>query len=94
MRAHFLFLFSIYSENHGVKAEQLNFSRSSDITYVPEAMSRNRVRCDIVYTIAFVTNESMCSTENMEKYPKNIAFAFWYFQGLRKKTLFGSQNGK
>ena len=53
-----------------------------------------KVHCDIVYTIAFVTNESMCSTENMEKYPKNIAFAFWYFQGLRKKTLFGSQNGK
>ena len=34
MGTHFSFLFSIYSENHGVQAEQLNFSRSSDITYV------------------------------------------------------------
>ena len=31
---HFSFLFSIYSENHGVQAEPLNFTRSSDITYV------------------------------------------------------------
>ena len=29
---HFSFLFSIYSENHGVQAEPLNFTRSSDIT--------------------------------------------------------------
>ena len=34
MGTHFSFLFSIYSENHGVQAVQLNFSRSSDITYV------------------------------------------------------------
>ena len=32
---HFSFLFSIYSENHGVQAVPLNFARSSDITYVP-----------------------------------------------------------
>ena len=31
---HFSFLFFIYSKNHGVKAEPLNFARSSDITYV------------------------------------------------------------
>ena len=35
MGTHFPFLFSIYSENHGVQAEPLNFARSSDITYVP-----------------------------------------------------------
>ena len=35
MGTHFSFLFSIYSENHGVQAEPLNFTRSSDITYVP-----------------------------------------------------------
>ena len=34
MGTHFSFLFSIYSENHGVQAVQLNFSRSSHITYV------------------------------------------------------------
>ena len=34
MGTHFSFLFSIYSENHGVQAEPLNFTRSSDITYV------------------------------------------------------------
>ena len=35
MGTHFSFLFSIYSENHGVQAEPLNFARSPDITYVP-----------------------------------------------------------
>ena len=34
MGTHFSFLFSIYSENHGVQAEPLNFARSPDITYV------------------------------------------------------------
>ena len=34
MGTHFSFLFSIYSENHGVQAEPLNFATSSDITYV------------------------------------------------------------
>ena len=34
MGTHFSFLFSIYSENHGVQVEPLNFARSSDITYV------------------------------------------------------------
>ena len=34
MGTHFSFLFSIYSKNHGVQAEPLNFARSSDITYV------------------------------------------------------------
>ena len=38
MGTHFSFLFSIYSENHGVQAEQLNFSRSSDITYVSDSI--------------------------------------------------------
>ena len=32
MGTHFSFLFSIYSENHGVQAEPLNFTRSSNIT--------------------------------------------------------------
>ena len=31
---HFSLLFSIYSENHGVQAEPLNFARSFDIIYV------------------------------------------------------------
>ena len=34
MGTHFS-VFSIYSENHGVQAEPLNFARSSNITYVP-----------------------------------------------------------
>ena len=34
MGTHFSFLFSIYSENHGVLAVPLNFARSPDITYV------------------------------------------------------------
>ena len=38
---HFSFLFSIYSENHGVQAEPLNFTTSSDITYVNEDTANN-----------------------------------------------------
>ena len=39
MGTHISFLFSIYSENHDVQAEPLNFARSSDITYVIYHMS-------------------------------------------------------
>ena len=38
MGTHFSFLFSIYSKNHGVQAEPLNFARSSDITYVMDVL--------------------------------------------------------
>ena len=34
-----IFLFSIYSENHGIQAVQLNFSISSDIAYVMRVSS-------------------------------------------------------
>ena len=44
MGTHFSFLFSIYSENHGVQAEQLNFSRSSDITYVVWASNNESIQ--------------------------------------------------
>ena len=55
MGTHFSFLFSIYSENHGVQAEQLNFSRSSDITYVDGDLCGNML-IQIIQFFSSTTN--------------------------------------
>ena len=47
------FSFSIYSENHGVQAEQLNFSRSSDITYV------------LWYIYRYMDSTQMCNSSHV-----------------------------
>ena len=53
MGTHFSFLFSIYSENHGAQAEQLNFLRSSDITYVRWiSIQLHLKQCDLLEKVA------------------------------------------
>ena len=60
MGTHFSFLFSIYSENYGVQAEPLNFTRSSDITYVAKFNEDVEEALWSDYT-AKVTMTSLCS---------------------------------
>ena len=59
MGTHFSFLFSIYSENHGVQAEPLNFARSSDITYVQWQNQANSLKRNVTSKPLCITNIEM-----------------------------------